>query len=78
MADDKTKRGQPDRDRIDINDDDELRSWSKSMNETPDEIKGAVRVVGNSAAEVDSTTKYYRYAPYRTATAPRSHGFAEN
>jgi hypothetical protein len=52
MADDKSNRGQPDRDRIDVNDDDELRNWSKSLNKTPEEIKGAVRVVGNSAAKV--------------------------
>jgi uncharacterized protein DUF3606 len=52
MADDKTKRGQPDRDLIDVNDEYELRNWSKSLNKTPDEIKGAVRVVGNSAAKV--------------------------
>jgi hypothetical protein len=52
MADDKTKRGSPDRDRIDVNDDDELRDWSKSLNRTPEEIKDAVRVVGNSAAKL--------------------------
>jgi methyl-accepting chemotaxis protein len=52
MADDKSKRGQQDRDRIDVNDPDELRNWSKSLNKTADEIKDAVRVVGNSAAKV--------------------------
>lgn len=52
MADDKSKRGSPDRDRIDVNDPDELRNWSKSLNRTPDEIKEAVRVVGNTAAKV--------------------------
>ena len=52
MADDKTKRGRPDRDFIDVNDDDELRNWSKSLNKTSDEIKAAVRVVGNSASKV--------------------------
>ena len=52
MTVDKTQRGRPDRDLIDVNDDDELRNWSKSLNKTPDEIKGAVRVVGNSAAKV--------------------------
>lgn len=52
MADDKTKRGSPDRDRIDVNDDDELRNWSRSLNRTPEEIKDAVRVVGNSAAKL--------------------------
>ena len=52
MPDDKTNRGRPDRDLINVNDEDELRNWSKSLNKTPDEIKGAVRVVGNSAAKV--------------------------
>jgi hypothetical protein len=52
MADDKSKRGRQDRDRIDVNDSDELRNWSKSLNKTPEEIKDAVRVVGNSAAKV--------------------------
>jgi Protein of unknown function (DUF3606) len=35
-----------------VNDPDELRNWSKSLNKTPEEIKDAVRVVGNSAAKV--------------------------
>jgi hypothetical protein len=52
MADDKSNRGQQDRDRIDVNDPDELRNWSKSLNMTPEEIKEAVRVVGTSAAKV--------------------------
>ena len=52
MADDKSNRGSPDRDRIDVDDPDELRNWSKSLNKTPDEIKDAVRVVGNSATKV--------------------------
>lgn len=52
MSDDKSNRGRQDRERIDVNDDDELRNWSKSLNKTPEEIKDAVRVVGNSAAKV--------------------------
>jgi methyl-accepting chemotaxis protein len=52
MADDKSNRGKPDRDRIDVNDPDELRNWSKSLNKTEEEIKDAVRVVGNSAEKV--------------------------
>jgi len=51
MADDKTNRGRQDRERIDVNDDDELRNWSKSLNKTSEEIKDAVRVVGTSAAK---------------------------
>jgi len=35
-----------------VNDPDELRNWSKSLNKTPEEIKDAVRVVGNSASKV--------------------------
>ena len=38
MTDDKIKRGQPDRDLINVNDEYELRNWSKSMNKTADEI----------------------------------------
>ena len=52
MTDDRTNRGQPDRDLINVNDEDELRNWSRSLNKTSDEIKAAVRVVGNSAARV--------------------------
>ena len=52
MADDKSNRGRQDRERIDVNDADELRNWSKSLNKTPDEIKDAVRVVGNFADKV--------------------------
>jgi hypothetical protein len=52
MADDKSNRASPDRDRIDVSDPDELRNWSKSLNKTPEEIMDAVRVVGNSAAKV--------------------------
>jgi methyl-accepting chemotaxis protein len=52
MADDKSKRGSTDRARIDVNDPDELRNWSKSLNKTEEEIKDAVRVVGNDASKV--------------------------
>jgi hypothetical protein len=52
MADDKSNRGRQDRERIDVNDPHELRNWSKSLHKTPDEIKDAVRVVGNSATKV--------------------------
>ena len=52
MADGKSERRRQDRERIDINDPDELHSWSRSLNKTPEEIKEAVRVVGNSATKV--------------------------
>ena len=52
LTDDKSNRGSPDRDRIDVSDPDELRNWSKSLNKTEEEIKDAVRVVGNDASKV--------------------------
>lgn len=52
MADDKANRGSPDRDRIDVNDPDELRNWSKSFNTTPDKLKEAVKAVGTTASKV--------------------------
>jgi hypothetical protein len=35
MADDLTKHGSPDRDRINVNEDCELRDWSKKFGVTP-------------------------------------------
>jgi hypothetical protein len=52
MADDKSERGRQDREGIDVNEPDEPRNWSRSLNKTPEEIKEAVRVVGNSATKV--------------------------
>jgi hypothetical protein len=52
MADDKQNRGSPDRQRIDVNDPDELRNWSKSLNATPEQIKEAVAKVGPTAEKV--------------------------
>jgi hypothetical protein len=52
MAYDKPNRGSPDRDRIDVNDEDELRNWSKSLNTTPDKLREAEKAVGTTASEV--------------------------
>jgi hypothetical protein len=52
MADDKANRGSPDRNRIDVNDADELRNWSKSLNTTPEKLKEAVKAVGTTASKV--------------------------
>jgi len=38
MSDDKSKSGSPDRDRIDINDPDEVRNWTKSLGVTKEEL----------------------------------------
>ena len=52
MSDDKTKRGSPDLDRIDMNDPDEVRNWTKSLNVTKEELQRAVAAAGNNAAKV--------------------------
>jgi hypothetical protein len=48
MADDKSKRGSPDRSRINIDEDFELRDWSKRLGVMPEELKKAVQAVGTS------------------------------
>ena len=52
MADDKSKPGGQDRTRININEDYELRDWSKKFGVSPEELKKAVAKVGNNAADV--------------------------
>jgi len=54
MADDKTTRGSPDRDRIGIEEKHELRQWSKGLgiSVSKEELVAAVRAVGNSAEKV--------------------------
>ena len=52
MSDDKSQRGGPDNKRIDVNDPNELRNWSKSLGVTPEQLKDAVARVGTSAEKV--------------------------
>ena len=52
MPDDKSKAGRQDRDRINVNEDYELRDWSKKFGVTPEELKKAVQSVGTSAEAV--------------------------
>jgi len=52
MADDKTKTGKPDRDRINVNEDYELRDWSKKFGVTRERLIEAVDEVGPMAADV--------------------------
>lgn len=57
MSDDKTKPGGQDRTRINVNEDYELRDWSKKFNVTPEQLKAAVGAVGNSAMAVERHLK---------------------
>lgn len=57
MADDKSKSGGQDRARINVNEDYELRDWSKKYGVTPDELKAAVKAVGTQAKDVEAHLK---------------------
>ncbi|KWT94700.1 MULTISPECIES: DUF3606 domain-containing protein [unclassified Variovorax] len=52
MADDKTKVGGQDRNRINLNQDYEVRDWTQSLGVTEDELRKAVAAVGNQADKV--------------------------
>ena len=57
MADSKQKPGSPDRERININEEYELRDWSTKFGVTPDELKAAVAAVGVQAKDVEAHLK---------------------
>ena len=52
MSDDKSRRGAPDRDRIDINDPDEVRNWTQSLGVSREELQKAVQAAGDRAEKV--------------------------
>lgn len=57
MVDDKTRSGGQDRERINVNEDYELRDWSKKFGVSPDQLKAAVQAVGTNAAAVEQHLK---------------------
>ena len=57
MSDDKTKTGGQDRTRISISEDYEVRDWAKKFGVTADELKAAVKAVGNEAMAVEAHLK---------------------
>lgn len=52
MADDRSKVGKADRDRINIGEDYELSDWSKKLGVTPERLKTAVHKVGPMVDDV--------------------------
>jgi hypothetical protein len=52
VSDDKQNVGSPDRDRISLSEDYEIRDWTKSLNVTEEQLRDAVGKVGNSADKV--------------------------
>ncbi len=57
MADDKTNIGSPDRDRISLGEDYEIRNWTRSLGVSEAELREAVDAVGNS---VDAVRAYLK------------------
>jgi hypothetical protein len=52
MSDDKNQSQGQDRQRINVNQDYELRDWAKSLNTTPERVKEAVQAVGDRVEKV--------------------------
>jgi hypothetical protein len=57
MADNKNQVGKQDRDRISLSDDYEVRDWAKKFGVSPEELKQAVKNVGNMANDVETYLK---------------------
>jgi hypothetical protein len=57
MSDDKSKKGSPDRDRINPNEDYEVQYWSKKFGVSGERLKEAVKAVGNSPEKVEQYLK---------------------
>jgi hypothetical protein len=55
MPDDLSNRGRPGRDRVNVNEEHELRNWAQSLGVTPERVKEAVQAVGDKA---DSVRQY--------------------
>ena len=52
MTDSLTKRDQPDRSKINMNEDNEVHYWTKHLNISKEKLQNIVDKVGNSAAAV--------------------------
>jgi len=57
MPDDPSKRGGQDRQRINVGQEHELRDWAKKFDASPEQIKEAVRAVGDHADKVEQHLK---------------------
>lgn len=57
MSDSKAQAGGQDRKRINVNQDYELRDWSKKFGVSPEQLKKAVEKVGDRAEAVERELK---------------------
>ena len=58
MSDNLQDRGPQDRSRVNLNQEHEVRYWAKHFGCTEDELREAVRKVGNSAEAVKRAVKH--------------------
>ena len=52
MSDDKKNRGEPDRSRINLNEDHEVRYWTEALGVSKEQLAVAIHKVGNAADAV--------------------------
>ena len=60
MSDDKTKRGPRDASRVNVDEDYEVRYWSKKFGVTKQQLADAVRRVGSMAKNVEAELTHKR------------------
>ncbi|WP_437229313.1 DUF3606 domain-containing protein [Planctomicrobium sp. SH661] len=57
MADDRTKKGPQDAQRVNVNEDYELAYWTKRFGVSADELRAAVKSVGTSVSAIEAALK---------------------
>ena len=57
MSDDLSKKGMPDRTRINTNEDYEVRYWAEKFDVSHDRLKAVVQKVGNAVSAVEKELK---------------------
>ena len=57
MSDNKKDIGSPDRDKISVSEEYEVSYWSKKFGVSPQQLKDAVKKVGNSPKKVEAYLK---------------------
>jgi hypothetical protein len=57
MSDDKSKPGGQDRKRINLDEDYEVRDWSKRLGVSADQLRAAVKAVGDRVDDVERHLK---------------------
>src|SRR4029079_19804518 len=76
MADDKTMRGQPDRSKINMDEDYEVKYWAKELGVTRTELQRVVDKVGNAAArskKISSSSALRRKRQRLSRNLPQMH-----